>query len=461
MLYSCVGASCGINNCNSEAYDYGKQPSCITNRFSSLDESLKPSKILLDPLPSPPTASNPDQRVIGRIKRPALKLYLRLLASSDVLDRSDEAVSGFSSSVDRNWKKAHAKPRARRLGDRIPAPPKKPAFHHSPKAEDGKKEKKPEISFNDMLELGISESVRQSFLEHRLSLADFRPFDAPFVPQMLKILVNSIETDCHASDWEPIFNSFPALRESSDLHACLMIQNWNHSIHLRRQIESLTLPAKIMTLRSLLSAFKQKPLHFNRKMLKEVIERPLFDLFLRPNPKLKSIVRHTALPCNRTAMDSLAFMMFHLQHAWEYASNPLTAKLRLAKLYGPLLVSFSERPVVVDQDPSDYKTEEAAILEVVLEVCNSQFWDNLSMLRLHSAFTSKTQLERSRGHSKNLKNQASVIYAMLDLEEEDESEREKSNSDMSLYENERWFSYLFPPSEVVSKEEIPEELPPV
>ncbi|VDN29726.1 unnamed protein product [Dibothriocephalus latus] len=139
----------------------------------------------------------------------------------------------------------------------------------------------------------------------------------------------------------------------------------------------------------------------------DIIKRPLFDQFLRPNPNLKSIVKHTALPCNRTTMDTLAFLMLHLLHAWEYASNPLTAKLRLAKIYGPLLVSFAERPVVLDQDPSDYKTEEGGILEVVLEECNGQFWDNL-------------------------------------------------NSD-SDYENEAWFSYLFPKPKTATREDAKTE----
>ncbi|VDN43919.1 unnamed protein product [Dibothriocephalus latus] len=299
--------------------------------------------------------------------------------------------------------------------------------------------------FNKILESGLDEEVRYGLVERRLTLADFRPLEAPFVPELIKMLVNATEADCHASDWEPIFATYQNLRETADMHACLLLQNWNHQNHLKRQITALSLPMKIAVLRSILSGFKQKPLHFSRRLLMDIIKRPLFDQFLRPNPNLKSIVKHTALPCNRTTMDTLAFLMLHLLHAWEYASNPLTAKLRLAKIYGPLLVSFAERPVVLDQDPSDYKTEEGAILEVVLEVCNSQFWDNLSMLQLRRAFTSKTRLERTRSKKGKLE------FGEDDYADMPESRLEEVED--SDYENEAWFSYLFPKPKRVAKED--------
>nr|VZI03764.1 unnamed protein product [Spirometra erinaceieuropaei] len=429
----------------------GFNSSNVKKQQNARDVFIPPSKALLDPLPSRPTPDNPDQRVIGRIDRPALKLYLHILASSDSGDRSDDAIAqSVSSSTQppKNYRGKLLKKRsARKLGEKVVTPSKHPQSDRTElqdSFDDGSVESDGS-EFNKILECGLNEEIRYGLVERRLTLADFRPLEAPFVPELIKMLVNSTEADCHASDWEPIFATYQNLRETADMHACLLLQNWNHQNHLKRQITALSLPMKIAVLRSILSGFKQKPLHFSRRLLMDIIQRPLFDQFLRPNPNMKSIVKHTALPCNRTTMDTLAFLMLHLLHAWEYASNPLTAKLRLAKIYGPLLVSFAERPVVLDQDPSDYKTEEGAILEVVLEVCNGQFWDNLSMLQLRRAFTSRTRLERTRSKK-----------GKLDLGEDDFGDRPESRLDEfedSDYENEAWFSYLFPKPKSVAKEE--------
>ncbi|VDN40152.1 unnamed protein product [Dibothriocephalus latus] len=272
-----------------------------------------------------------------------------------------------------------------------------------------------------------------ALLDNQLTLADFRPLQAPFVPTVIKVLVNAIETDCHtASNWEPIFSHHSQLSDRADMHSCVLLQNWNDWHFLMHQITSLSLPMKIAVLRSILAGFKQKPLHFSRRLMMDVIQRPLFDQFLRPNPNMKSIVKRAVLPCNRTTMDTLSFIMLHLIHAWEYASNPLEAKLRLSKIYGPLLVSFAEQPVVLDQDPSDYKTGEGAILEVVLEECNGQFWDNMGMSQLRRAFAIRTTLESTAIERGRL----SVMPTDVDSDNE----------------NDVWFSYLLRKQKKADKE---------
>ncbi|CDS43687.1 conserved hypothetical protein [Echinococcus multilocularis] len=393
-------------------------------------EYITPSKRLLDPLPSAPTAADSHQRIIGKIDRSALTMYLQILASSDyVLPNSD--ADPVSPEV--NQKVPYTKnTKLRKLGDRISLKNRRQSIFlpETLLEEDGKLSK--EFLFKQTLALGASDAVRDALIKRELSLADFRPLKAPFVPYILKVLVNAIEKDCNRQGWDVIFNqSSSTQRELAELHACLLIQNWNHHHHVKRQVGKIPLPLKITTLRVLLSGFKQKPLHFNKQVLKEVIKRPLFDLFLRPNPNIKSLVRHTALPCNRTTMDTLAFMMFHLQHAWEHGANPIATKGILAKLYGPLLVSFSERPAIIDQDPMDCKTEEAAILEVVLEMCNSQFWDNLSMLKMHLAFDSDLY-----GEEEKTKEEEEGIDSLNDL-------NVKTSDEPSEYENEAWFSNLF------------------
>ncbi|VDD81058.1 unnamed protein product [Mesocestoides corti] len=417
---------------------------------------IPPSEALLDHTPTAPTADDPHQRVIGKIDRSALTLYLQILASSDYLMPNAASDTGHPPQ-DSITKSPGSKPaRTRMLGDRMRLTGKRQTIEYFDGPGHDESRLSEEVCFNRALANGVSEVVRDALLKRELSLADFRPLKAPFVPNILKALVNFIEADCRKLGWGSVFTSHPHLRETAELHACLLIQNWNHRHHAKRQIAALSLPMKVATLRTLLGGFKQKPLHFNKKVLQEVIKRPLFDQFLRPNPDIKSLVRHTALPCNRTTMDTLAFMMFHLQHAWECGNNPIVAKIKLAKLYGPLLVSFSERPVIIDQDPTDYKTEEAAILEVVLEVCNKQFWDNLSMLKMHLAFVSPTTPEDGRPDAVK-GGQTHEKYHGLDTSE---GVCTKTPSEASDYENEAWFSYLFPLT-LIKPPPPPPKTPPV
>ncbi|VDL95312.1 unnamed protein product [Schistocephalus solidus] len=329
---------------------------------------------------------------------------------------------------------SHAKPRARKLGDRVDRSLEQLQQSHTGPLgifSPGKSEPRDD-QLDGLFDPGRCREMYLALVDNRLTLADFRPLEAPFVPEVIKMLVNSIEADCYASDWEPIFSTHQNLNEMSDMHACVLLQNWNHQNHLKCQIKTLSLPMKIAVLRSILSGFKLKPLHFSRRLLIDVIKRPLFDQFLRPNPNMKSIVKRAVLPCNRTTMDTLSFIMLHLLHAWEYASNPLTAKLRLSKIYGPLLVSFAERPVILDQDPTDYKTEEGAILEVVLEECNGQFWDNMGMSQLRRAFTGRTTLEKAAIE----KGKLSLIATDVDSDNEKEA----------------WFTYLLRKQKKIDKE---------
>ncbi|KAM7533487.1 hypothetical protein Aperf_G00000121894 [Anoplocephala perfoliata] len=388
---------------------------------------LPHSQILLDPLPSAPSSTEPQQRIIGKIDRSALTLHLQILASSDyILPSSVTFTDSVAPEIIQKQPSHVKKEVSRKLGDRIiPTPKRGTTLYFDTLLQDEAKLTR-ESLFQQILALGVSEVVRNMLRRRELSLADFRPNKAPFVPYILKSLVIGIEGDSRQQGWDDVFSpSGPSQLELAELHACLLLQNSNHHHHVKRQVNAIPLPLKVHTLRILLAGFKQKPLHFSKNVLKEVIKRPLYDLFLRPNSNIKSLVRHTALPCSRTTMDTLAFMMFHLHHAWKECSPALSNKATLAKLYGPLLVSFSERPVITDQDPLDYKTEEAAILEVVLEVCDLQFWDNLSMLKMHLAFQSADGASEKEEPD-----------TLEDLEV-------RTTVEPSEYENEDWFSNLF------------------
>ncbi|VDO03684.1 unnamed protein product [Rodentolepis nana] len=380
------------------------------------------------------SGAKPTQTITAKTGRSALTLNLQLHASSSFVHPSEKSFTNHISSGTFQKSQQAKQAEGRKLGDRLP-----PASNRQRQPINDAKFAE-EALFKKTLSIGLSDVFKNALIKHKLNLTDFRPLKAPFVPYIVKILVNFIEGDCRTYGWNTVFTpSDSSQMELAELHACLLLQNRNYHEHIKRQVKAMSLSLKVDTLRVLLARFKQKPLHFSRQILKEVVKQPLYDLFLRPNTNIKDLVRQTCLPTSRTTMDTLAFMMFHLQHAWKGCVSNVASKTTLAKIYGPLLVSFSERPVITDQDPTSYKTEEAAILEVILEVCDLHFWDNLSMLKMHLAFNSKED--------------DSEVQAVDPLEDN----VAQIPIEPPEYENEAWFSCLFGPKESPSKIALEEE----
>ncbi|TGZ71702.1 hypothetical protein CRM22_002505 [Opisthorchis felineus] len=226
-----------------------------------------------------------------------------------------------------------------------------------------------------------------------LSFADFRPLQAPFIPELILNMVNTIEENCHRTDWNGLFEESPCRHAKARSALISLIQLGHRAAANREFLKTLHPQTVIVALRLFLNEFSPKPLHFSRFLLRELLQKPLLDHFLRPNPNLKSTVQRCSLTQSRTQLDTLSFLMIHLHHALEYSPDPVEGKKKLCNIYGPLLISFAERPLL--QHPGFYaaKTEEAAILKVVLEVCDPDFWNHMTMLRVRGAFLFQTSRE--------------------------------------------------------------------
>ncbi|KAF6779859.1 hypothetical protein AHF37_00556 [Paragonimus kellicotti] len=231
-------------------------------------------------------------------------------------------------------------------------------------------------------------------LSDSASLTDFRPLKAPFVPELVLYLVNEIEARCHKTNWDKMFEPLRKYHYDARRLLLQLLRVDNDYKTIRNILDVSDNSVIIVTLRMFLNEFHNKPLHFSRSLLEELISRPLFDHFLRPNPELPGIVQKASLPTSRTHLDTLSFLMIHLLHALEYCPDPLFGKARLCNLYGPLLISFAERPRLHRPNFSSAHSEEAAILDAVLEVCNSHFWNHMTMLKIHKAFDHLTYSER-------------------------------------------------------------------
>ncbi|VDQ09599.1 unnamed protein product [Trichobilharzia regenti] len=225
-----------------------------------------------------------------------------------------------------------------------------------------------------------------------LLITNFRPLLAPFVPVFIQILVNQTEAECYQTTWNLIFDDLSESYAEAKVALIKIIYYWQNENKLKHIIGKLGLDVKIMTLRLFLNELERKLLNFSRSSTMCMVQSPLLDLFLRPNKQIRCIVQHTALSQSCVQMDTLAFIMIHLLHAWECSSNPIEGKVSLGRIYGRLLISFSDKPELrglehnnsaggASEDP---KTIESILLELILELCDFHFWQQLTMLKIRS-----------------------------------------------------------------------------
>ncbi|KAF5398373.1 hypothetical protein PHET_08228 [Paragonimus heterotremus] len=321
----------------------------------------KPSIMLVDKTPKAPSDKEPLQRCVSlRTQRPVMRIHLRVLATSENRDLT---------------KKEAIKRSVRQAATTMF--PELPEEHV---LDTGSKKQQPVR----IRSLGVSPQEQQWL--GNLYLSDFRPLKAPFVPDILLGLVISIEKKCKTSSWTPMFEQHKQLYPEAQKVALELIRHHRNEVALEKITQMLTHSMQIATLRAILEAFTVKPLHFNKTQLKRITKRPLYDQFLRPNPEIKDFVREIVIPQTRTVLDTLAFLMIHITHAWEMNNSLSAGRSLLAEIYGPLLISFTERPIIIDRDICRDKTEEAALMEVIMDVCDVQFWNHLGMLKILESF---------------------------------------------------------------------------
>ncbi|VDM33675.1 unnamed protein product, partial [Hydatigera taeniaeformis] len=255
-------------------------------------------------------------------------------------------------------------------------------------------------------EIRYEMSIEEIIARRSLNVADFSTMESPYVPRIILVLVNAIETHCfRANFWAWMLCEWSDFhKEAVDLLGHLLFVH-RHELFLQNVLERLSPALLIRTLRVFLSAFSPKFLHFFKRDIQEIIKRPLYDQFIRPNPNIRLIVQHALLPYSRTIIDTAAFLMLHIQHFLLMYPTSGTERSLLTKIYGPLLIGFSERPVAINKTAT-FVSEEASLLEAILEVCNAGFWNHLGMLKINSAFDN---LQRFVVKLPNLKYSSSTV----------------------------------------------------
>ncbi|KAL5107952.1 hypothetical protein TcWFU_007077 [Taenia crassiceps] len=241
-------------------------------------------------------------------------------------------------------------------------------------------------------EIKYEMSIEKIISRRRLNVADFAPMDSPYVPGIILVLVNAIESHCFRENYWPWI-----LCEWSDFHQ-EAVDLLGYLLFFHRQVPflqnvlaGLSPGLLIRTLRVFLSALSIKLIHLFKHDIEQIIKRPLYDQFIRPNPNIRLIVQHALLPYSSTIIDTAAFLMLHIQHFLLMYPTSSTERALLAKIYGPLLISFSERPVAINKTTT-FVSEEASLLETILEVCNASFWNHLGMLKINPAFDNINKL---------------------------------------------------------------------
>ncbi|CAL8081828.1 unnamed protein product [Calicophoron daubneyi] len=310
---------------------------------------------IIDPLPSSPSRFSSKQRIIKNEGRKSLQPILHITAAVNLRDQPAEA------------SKEKEFPSLNTGGEFQPS--KRPA------------------------ESGANRRIRPIF-SMPLSFADFRPFGAPFVPNIVRCMVDVIEQNCYKSSWADLYRKLEEFTPPVEHALKKLLKLANDRKKLQTKLKSMMPTMVISIMRTFLNEFPTKPLHFSSADVKDLVREPLFDHFLRPNPNLQGIVQRASMPRSRTDLDTLAFLMIHILHALEYNPHGLDGKSLLCNVYGPLLISFANRPRLYESSATNALSEEAAILEVVVDVCDARFWNHMSMLKVARAFRYQTYRER-------------------------------------------------------------------
>ncbi|KER22398.1 hypothetical protein X801_04252 [Opisthorchis viverrini] len=227
-----------------------------------------------------------------------------------------------------------------------------------------------------------------------LKLINYQPFLSPFVPNLLRILINSIEAYCYNSSWNCIFEELFEYYDRAKIAFLQLLKVFNNNKAITKLVGDMEHPVQIVVVRLFLNELAAKPLHFNRSLMPELSQSPVFDFFLRPNIQIRKLVMKAVLQSSTCHTDTLVFLMIHLLHAREYAPDRLTGRHTLTSIYGRLLISFVEKPYLRGTALGEGRKLEDAMLEVMLELCDQHFWNRLSGFRIRPAFEQLSRLEK-------------------------------------------------------------------
>ncbi|TGZ61756.1 hypothetical protein CRM22_007822 [Opisthorchis felineus] len=329
-------------------YGIDRLPPLVT-RPERRKKTLIPSKLLMDSRPTEPSKLDPVPRAIESFKKVTSRTYVVYLTAAEMLEDSRRRESeGFS---DLRTRTHTGRPHATEARKRIFRCP--------------------------------------------LELVDFQPLLAPFVPEFVRLLVNYIEAYCMAVSWDAVFEPLTQYLQEAQNGLVQLLQVINDPDVVHKLVMKMDHPVRIVVLRSFLNELGEKPIHFQRKHVRQLTKNPLFDLFLRPHEACREVVKHVALASSRGHVDMGAFLMIHLLHAWEAAPNALIGKEKLSSIYGRLMITFAEYPELRGPEYSRSRPIESVLFEVLLETCDCCFWNHLTILKMRVAF----QLPRLPEHT--------------------------------------------------------------
>ncbi|CAL8081837.1 unnamed protein product [Calicophoron daubneyi] len=232
----------------------------------------------------------------------------------------------------------------------------------------------------------VTPAVERHIFREPLELLDFRPLLSPFVPSILQILVNSIETYCRAHSWKVMFENLEAYNESAKEALIQLVGVHTDNDVMKDICGKLSHYVKVETVRLFLNELRVKPLYLSKAHTVRLSEIPLLDFFLRPHRGVRKIVQSAMMSASCVGAHTMAFLMIHLMHAWTSTDCPPNGRLILSSIYGRLLITFNERPEFSNEDYGEGKTIESALLEVILDTCDHHFWNYLSGLKIRAAF---------------------------------------------------------------------------
>ncbi|KAF8561151.1 hypothetical protein P879_06009 [Paragonimus westermani] len=140
----------------------------------------------------------------------------------------------------------------------------------------------------DPLQLKNDMVGRKRVLSQPLSLITSQPFLAPFVPDLLRWLVNGIESYCYEHSWSVVYSPLNEYHNEAVL-AFQLIDINNDPGATEKFIGRLQHPVQILVVRPFLNELGMKLLHCNGSLMHKLSQFPLFDFFLRPHPGSKKV----------------------------------------------------------------------------------------------------------------------------------------------------------------------------
>ncbi|KAA3672599.1 uncharacterized protein DEA37_0003458 [Paragonimus westermani] len=127
---------------------------------------------------------------------------------------------------------------------------------------------------------------RKRALSQPLSLITFQPFLAPFVPDLLRWLVNEIESYCYEHSWSAVYSPLNEYHNEAVLVFRQLIDISNDPRATEKLIGRLQHPVQILVVRLFLNELGMESLHCNRSLMHKLSQSPLLDFFLSSYPDL-------------------------------------------------------------------------------------------------------------------------------------------------------------------------------